>query len=70
MAAGTVAWLPSARLARSRSIPISPSTATAPYPVRFRNEAPSLFRQQRRPGGNWVILKFEGASSNRSAFGS
>jgi hypothetical protein len=37
--------------------------------INNQNEAPSLFKQQRSPQGNWVILKLVGALSNRSAIG-
>jgi hypothetical protein len=37
--------------------------------VNNQNEPPSLFKSARKPAGNWVILKLEGARSNRSAIG-
>jgi enediyne biosynthesis protein E4 len=37
--------------------------------INNQNEAPSLFKQQRTPRGNWIILKLEGIQSNRSAIG-
>jgi enediyne biosynthesis protein E4 len=37
--------------------------------INNQNEPPSLFKQQRGPRGNWIILKLEGIQSNRSAIG-
>ena len=37
--------------------------------INNQNEAPSLFKQQRKPRGSWVILELEGIHSNRSAIG-
>ena len=37
--------------------------------INNQNEAPSLFKQQRKPRGSWVILELEGIQSNRSAIG-
>ncbi|PYT24614.1 MAG: RNA-binding protein [Acidobacteria bacterium] len=37
--------------------------------INNQNEAPSLLKSTRQPEGNWVILKLEGATSNRSAIG-
>jgi hypothetical protein len=34
-----------------------------------QNETPSLFKLARKPSGNWLLLKLEGARSNRSAIG-
>src|SRR5260221_561205 len=37
--------------------------------VNNQNEPPSLLKAAHKPAGNWVILKLEGARSNRSAIG-
>ena len=37
--------------------------------INNQNEAPSLLKSTRKPESNWVILKLEGAASNRSAIG-
>jgi hypothetical protein len=37
--------------------------------VNNQNEPPSLFKSARKPAGNWVTLKLEGARSNRCAIG-
>jgi len=37
--------------------------------INNQNEAPSLLKNSKKPGGNWVILKLEGVKSNRSAIG-
>jgi hypothetical protein len=37
--------------------------------INNQNEAPSLLKSARKPDGNWVILKLEGVTSNRSAIG-
>jgi enediyne biosynthesis protein E4 len=37
--------------------------------VNNQNEAPSLFKQQTKPPGHWVLLRLIGTRSNRSAIG-
>jgi hypothetical protein len=37
--------------------------------VNNQNEAPSLFKQTKRPEGHWITLRLEGKRSNRSAIG-
>ena len=37
--------------------------------INNQNETPSLLKSDRKPSGNWLILKLEGTISNRSAIG-
>ena len=37
--------------------------------VNNQNQPPSFWRQATKPAGNWILLKLEGARSNRSAIG-
>jgi hypothetical protein len=37
--------------------------------VNNQNEAPSLFKLARKPPGNWLLVKLEGTTANRSAIG-
>lgn len=37
--------------------------------INNQNEAPTLLKQSAPPAGHWIILKLEGAKSNRSAIG-
>jgi hypothetical protein len=37
--------------------------------INNQNEAPSLLKQESRPGNHWILLKLTGTQSNRSALG-